>query len=116
MKTDHSPNSITDEVKSHNGKYSLSKAEQDLYHEEDDVVCKIIQVKRFDLPNNGERWKILEDSNPVIVLEGIKLSVTEKNFLKTSEGLNFIISSYKKGAKTLALLRDELKNKCAKSK
>lgn len=116
MKSDHAPNSITDEVKTHNGKYTLSKAEQDLYHEEDDIPLKIIQVKRFELPNNGERWKVLEDSNPVIVLEGVKLTAAEKKFLKTADGFNFLITSYKRGANTLVMLREELKNKCAKSK
>src|SRR6266481_2954927 len=86
---------ITEEVKDQNTKYNLSKFDYDLYHEEDDIAEKIIRVKRVSLPNKCERWKIFEDNHVVFTIEGTKLSKKEKEFLRTPDGFNFLISQYK---------------------
>ena len=63
-----------------------SKFEYDLYHDDDHVKHKIIRVKRFSLPNDGERWKLMEDNKVLLIIEGIKLSIKEKEFLRTVDG------------------------------
>jgi hypothetical protein len=98
------------EFKDTNLKYSLNKFEYDLYHEEDDKSEKVIRVRRFNLPNKGERWKIFEDNKIVFIVEGIKLSKKEKEFLRTVDGINFLIKQYKTGIKSFNALRKELKN------
>lgn len=101
----------TEENKDQNLRYNLSKFEYDLYHEEDDVAEKVIRVKRVSLPNKGEKWKITEDNKVVFVLEGSKLTNKEKEFLRSVDGVNFLISQAKQGIKSLNALRTELKKK-----
>lgn len=104
-----SSTSITEEVKDHNLKYNMSKFEYDLYHEEDNIAEKVIRVRRFSLPNKGERWKIFEDNKITLIIEGGKLTNKEKEFLRSVDGVNFLISQYKKGAKSFNAIKNEIK-------
>jgi hypothetical protein len=100
-----------EEIKDGNLKYNLSKFEYDLYHEEDDKAEKVIRVKRVSMPNKGEKWKISEDNKVMFVLEGTKLNNKEKDFLRTPEGVNFLIAQYKQGIKSFNSLKNEIKKK-----
>lgn len=102
---------VTEELKDHNQKHNLSKMEMDLYHEEYDVIEKVIRVKRFAMPNKGEKWKIFEDTKAMFVIEGTKLTNKEKEFLRTPDGFNFLITQYKSGIKSFNSLRTEIKKK-----
>jgi hypothetical protein len=99
-----------EDFKDHNLKYNLSKFDYDLYHEEDDVAEKIIRVKRIDLPNKGERWKIYEDNTVIFVLEGTKLTKKEKEFLRSVDGANFLLKQARAGIKSFNALKTEIKN------
>ncbi len=101
----------TEEVKDANLKYSLSKFEYDLYHEEDDKSEKVIRVKRVSMPNKGEKWKIFEDNKVMFIVEGTKLNNKEKEFLRTVDGVNFLIAQYKAGIKSFNSLKNEIKKK-----
>ncbi len=108
------PSSTTgggEESKDGNLKYSLSKFEYDLYHEEDDKAEKVIRVKRVSMPNKGEKWKIFEDNKVMFVVEGTKLNNKEKDFLRTVDGVNFLIAQYKEGIKSFNSLKNEIKKK-----
>lgn len=100
-----------EEVKGDGQKYNLSKFEYDLYHEEDDKTEKVIRVKRVSMPNKGEKWKISEDNKVMFVLEGTKLTNKEKEFLRTADGVNFLIAQYKVGIKSFNSLKNEIKKK-----
>lgn len=100
-----------EEVKDTALKYNLSKFEYDLYHEEDDKSEKVIRVKRVSMPNKGEKWKIFEDNKVMFVLEGTKLTNKEKEFLRTVDGVNFLIAQYKQGIKSFNSLKNEIKKK-----
>jgi len=102
---------VENEFKDQNLKYNLSKFEYDLFHEEDDIAEKIIRVKRYSLPNNGERWKIFEDSKVMFVLEGTKLTKKEKAFLRTADGISFLIFQYKNGINSFNHIKTEIRNK-----
>lgn len=91
-------------------KHILSKYEYDLYKEEDDIAQKVIRVKRFSMPNKGEKWKIFEDTKVIFILEGTKLNGKEKDFLRTVEGVTFLIKQFKTGIKSFNALRKEIKN------
>jgi hypothetical protein len=97
------------DVKTDHLKIILNKFEYDLYHEEDDVPNPVVRVKRFSLPNKGERWKIFQDNKIIFVLEGAKLTKKEKNFLRTVDGVNFLITQGKKGIRSFNSLRIEIK-------
>ncbi len=100
-----------EESKDGNLKYNLSKFEYDLYHEEDDKAEKVIRVKRVSMPNKGEKWKIFEDNKVMFTLEGTKLTNKEKDFLRTVDGVNFLIAQYKQGIKSFNSLKNEIKKK-----
>jgi hypothetical protein len=102
---------VTEEVKEQNTKYNLSKFEFDLYHEEDDVALPVIRVKHISLPNKGDRWKIFADSKAAFTIEGAKLNNKEKDFLRTVDGVNFLIAQYKLGIKSFNALKKEIKKK-----
>jgi len=106
-----SSGSVIDEFKDQNLKYNLSKFEYDLYHEEDDTVEKVIRVKRISIPNKGEKWKIFDDNKLIFTVEGTKLTNKEKEFLRTVDGVNFLISQYKQGLKSINFLKIEMKKK-----
>ena len=99
----------TDEHKEQNSKFNLSKFEFDLYHEEDDKAEKVIRIKRVTLPNKGEKWKIFEDNKVMFVVEGTKLTNKEKEFLRSIDGMNFLIQQYKQGIKSFNALKNEIK-------
>lgn len=101
----------SEESKDSNTKYSLSKFEYDLYHEEDDKSEKVIRVKRVSMPNKGEKWKIFEDNKVMFIVEGSKLNNKEKDFLRTVDGVNFLIAQYKAGIKSFNSLKNEIKKK-----
>lgn len=103
--------SITDEVKEQNTKYNLSKFDYDLYHEEDDISEKVVRIKRVSLPNKGERWKIMEDNKLVFTVEGTKLTNKEREFLRSIDGVNFLIAQAKSGIKSFNALKSEIKKR-----
>ena len=100
-----------EEQKDPNLKYNLSKFDHDLYHEEDDVSEKVIRVKRLSMPNKGEKWKIFEDNKVMFIVEGTKLTNKEKDFLRTVDGVNFLIEQYKAGIKSFNSLKNEIKKR-----
>ena len=100
-----------DDIKDPGQKYSLSKFEYDLYHEEDDKVEKVIGVKRVSMPNNGEKWKIYENGKVMFIIEGTKLNNKEKEFLRSIDGVNFLIAEYKQGIKSFNYIKNEIKKK-----
>jgi hypothetical protein len=102
---------MSDEFKDQNFKYNLSKFEYDLYHDEDNIVEKVIRVKRFSLPNNGEKWKIFEDNKAVYIVEGTKLTKKEKEFLRSVDGVTFLVQQYKLGINSFNHLKTELRKR-----
>lgn len=102
---------MSDEFKDQNFKYNLSKFEYDLYHDEDDIVEKVIRVKRFSLPNNGEKWKIFEDNKAMYIVEGAKLTKKEREFLRSIDGITFLVQQYKSGINSFNHLKTELRKR-----
>ena len=103
--------SITDEIKDQNNKFNLNKFELNLFYDEKNVPEKVLRVKRTNLPNKGEKWKIFEDNKVVFTLEGSKLTNKEKDYLRTVEGFNFLLSQYKEGIRSFNALKQEIKKK-----
>lgn len=97
------------ENKGQNVKYILSKFDYELFDEESNIPSSAIRVKRISLPNKCEKWKIFIDNKNIFTIEGTKISVKEKEFLRTVDGVNFLISSAKSGIKSLNSLRVEMK-------
>src|ERR1035437_1841017 len=91
--------------------FSFNKFDHDLYQEDDDITYPIFRVKRIATSNKIERWKFYQDSKVVFTLEGSKISKKEKEFLRTIDGVNFLLVECKKGIKSLNSLKIEIKKK-----
>jgi len=100
---------VQDDIRSHSFKQNLSKFEYDLYHEEDDIITRIIRVKRTGTFDKNEKWKIFENTKVIFTVEGTKISKKEREFLRSIDGINFLIAQAKIGIKSLNKLRGELK-------
>lgn len=88
----------------------LNNQSNELFDDDDYVVHKLINVKFIRLPNSGEDWEILEDSVVVLTLKGTRLTQREKNVLYTPEGLNIVMSEYKSGNKSVAGIKQKLRD------
>lgn len=105
----HENQTISDSFKEQNVKFVLSKKEDDLYHDEDNIVHKLIRVKRVGMPNKGEKWKIVDENKVIFTLDGHKLTKKERAFLYTIDGVNFLIEQFKTGAKSFNAIKTALK-------
>jgi hypothetical protein len=100
----------SEDFKDLGSKHNLSKYEYDLYHEEDNIPGRVIQVKKIGNVKKGEKWRILEDSKAILTIDGEKLTSKERNFLYTVEGVTFLMSYFKKGEVSLSSLKRGIKN------
>ena len=100
-------------MRENNNKYSLHKFEYELHKEEDNVVEPVIRIKRFSGPNKGEKWKIFEDNKIIMIIEGSKLSKNEREFLYSVDGVQWLLSEYKKGIKSFSALKKAIKARLA---
>lgn len=73
------------------------KLDDNFYYEENNTIEKIIQVKYITFLNKQEIWKILENDKVIIIIDGVKLSNSQKNFLYSPQGVLFLLNSYKNG-------------------
>jgi hypothetical protein len=86
----------------------FSKFDYDLFDESKDTVEKTIRVKRIT-SNKQEKWRIIENSKIVFVVDGTKIKKMEREFLRTPDGFNFLIAAYKNGIKSISKLKTYLK-------
>lgn len=94
-----------------NGKLNMSKYDFDLFKEENDLVESVLRVKRTSTTGKGEAWRLMEDGKIVMVIEGDDISGKAKDFLRTADGFNFLIRSFKDGVKTFNKMKAELNKK-----
>jgi hypothetical protein len=103
------PNFAGEEVRDIGSKHHLGKFGDDLFHDEDNKSEPVIRVKRQNMPNKGDKWKVMQDNDLVFVIESTKISKAERGFLLTVDGFNFVLQQAKKGIKSLNAFRVELK-------
>jgi hypothetical protein len=92
-------------------KYPLSKHDFELYDEAKAIPTRVVRVKRMSSAAKGERWRFFENDELKFILDGSKLSKKECIFLRTIEGVNFLIAEFKVGFKSFNELRGRLKKK-----
>lgn len=94
----------------------FSKFDYDLFDETKDNIEKVVRVRRIISANKREKWRVIEDSKIVFVVDGSRVSKMEREFLRTADGFNFLISAYKNGVKSVAKLKIYLKMAFSKTK
>lgn len=91
-------------------KYSsfILKCDNELFNDKDNISHRIINVKRVNL-RKGEDWEIKENNKTVLLMKGTRFTTAEKDFLRSVEGMKFIVASYKSGFKSVVKIKEELK-------
>lgn len=92
----------------------LSKFDYDLFDEEQSIVKSIIRVKRF-VKGKVEKWKIFLDTKQVLIIHGSSINKKEKDFLRTSEGMNCLLQAFKNGITTVVKMKAYIKLEISKS-
>ena len=78
-------------------KSGILRQNNELFDDEDNVVHKIIRVRRKKTSSKGEYWEILENDKVVLELKGYRFSNKEKQFLRMPEGIKAIMKLYQEG-------------------
>lgn len=89
----------------------LLRQESEFYDEESNVVHELISVKRVRLPKNGEDWQIHKDKKPILILKGARFTSKERDFLRSIDGVKFILSGFKAGWRSISEFKRQIKNK-----
>jgi len=85
--------------------------DHELFKDENYVPHKMIRVKRVNVTNNTEDWKIMEDNETALLLKGSRFTSKEKNFLRTPEGFRFIIEGFKNGWRSINKFKQNMEVK-----
>ena len=88
---------------------NILRTDHELFKDEDNVVNSLINVKRVKLPNDGEDWEILEDKQIVLTLRGTRFTKSEKKFLRTVDGVKFLMEGYRSGIKSVVKFKEAMK-------
>jgi len=87
----------------------IKHIDHELYHEEDDIAHPVIRIKRFVMPNKEEKWKILSNNKVVFEIDGNKINKSYKEYLRTTDGIKFLLNEYKNGLQSISSLKEKLK-------
>jgi hypothetical protein len=112
---DHSYNKYADDdqfVYDEKGgkKGSFIKQDSEFFNDEDYVPGKSVRVKRIST-NSHEDWRIFVNEQEALVLKGIRFTAKEREFLRTTEGVMFIINGIKSGWKSVSEFKRQLQVK-----
>lgn len=87
---------------------NIFKTENELFKDEDNIKFKMISVKRR-ANRNGENWDLCEDGKSVLKIPGDKLTSKEREYLRTIDGVKYLIQGYKDGWRSFNKFKQGLK-------
>ena len=91
-------------------KGSSLRHDHELFDDNEHRPHDIISVKRVEL-SRGEDWEITKNGKPSLILKGVRFTVREKEFLRTSDGMLFVIAGFKDGWKSVSEYKRRLKKR-----
>ena len=91
-------------------KGSFIKQDSEFFNDEDYVPGKSVRVKRVSL-NSHEDWKIFVNEEEVLILKGIRFTSKERDFIRTANGVMFVINGIKNGWKSVSEFKRQLERK-----
>ena len=80
-----------------------------MFDDSSDISQKVIRVRRVKLPKGGEDWEILEDEKLVLTVKGTRFTAPERDFLRTVDGIKFLMEGYKVGIKSVSKFKTAIK-------
>lgn len=91
-------------------KGSFIKHDSEFFNDEDYVPGNSVRVKRV-ASNSTEDWKVFVNEEELLVLKGIRFTSKERDFLRTTEGVMFIINGIKSGWKSVSEFKRQMQEK-----
>jgi hypothetical protein len=83
------------------GKKTFIKQDSEFFLDENNVPGTLVRVKRV-ATKSKENWVVFVNKEEFLVLRGIRFTSSERNFLRTIKGNEFIISGIKNGWKSVS--------------
>jgi len=78
------------------------KQDFELFHDEDNVPGSVIRVKRVVSRNGAEDWNIFCNEKNVICINGYRFNNKEKEFLRSVDGILYLINGWKSGWRSVS--------------
>lgn len=91
-------------------KGSFIKHDSEFFNDDDYVPGKSVRVKRICSGSN-EDWKIFVNSDEFMIIKGTRFTSKERDFLRTANGLMFIIEGIKLGWKSVSEFKRNIQSK-----
>lgn len=91
---------------------SSLRIDSELFKDDENVVHTVISVKRL-CPSGrrrGENWDIIENGKPTLRLKGDRFTNKEREFLRTTSGVRFVIAGYKEGWRSINKFKQNIRN------
>lgn len=99
---------VEDNSDSKFSQFGTLKNDLELFDDDSYVPQDLISVRRIAY-NKKEDWKIFKNKETVMVLKGARFTKKEKEFLRSKEGVSFIIKGYKDGWRSVSEFKRQLK-------
>ena len=99
------------DVKEYQINNGSNKFDYDLFKDEDNIINAVYRVKRTDTPKKGERWKIFKNDEMLFEIDGAKISKKNAGWLRTIDGINWLIGLCKAGMTNIKQLKIEMKDR-----
>jgi hypothetical protein len=85
---------------------SLSKQDNELFNDDDNKPYTTISVKRIVDKNSSEDWYIFNSdktkTEPTLIIKGSRFTSKEKEFLRSAQGMIFLIDGFKSGWRSIS--------------
>jgi hypothetical protein len=92
------------------GKKGLIKQDTEFFNDEDYIPGKSVRVKRVS-KSSHEDWKVFVNGEEDLILKGTRFSAKEREYLRTTDGVMFIINGIKCGWKSVSEFKRQLEGK-----
>lgn len=88
---------------------SFLRQETEFFDEESYIPQDLINVRRINLPGNGEDWEILKNDEVALTIKGIRFTKKEKEFFRSINGISFLMNGYKNGWNSVSEFKRQVK-------
>ena len=86
------------------------RTDNEFYHDDDNIVYDVFEVKR-KATKKEEYWDILKNKESFLRINATELQPKEIAFIRSVPGVQFTLSVFKSGVKTLEQFRKLLEEK-----
>jgi len=90
-------------------KGTFLKQDSELFNDEDDIPGQVVMVKRITKPS--ENWQVYVDKKEYLLLRGTRFTSAEREFLRSVQGILFVIDGTKRGWKSVSEFKRQIQDK-----